>query len=92
MMARAQLTTMFDRHLLVCVVFKRRCRKRFLKKKRRRPESAVHRKKIQACKSEENMLGVDDTLLYHQNTYDLLWCFRIILWFAQNGEFFFFFS
>ena len=50
MMARAQLTTMFDRHLLVCVVFKRRCRKRFFKKKRRRPESAVHRKKFKRAK------------------------------------------
>ena len=35
-------------------------------------------KKFQACKSGENCVGVDNTLLYHQNTYDLLLCCTVI--------------
>ena len=35
-------------------------------------------KKFQACKSGKDCVGVDNTLLYHQNTYDLLLCFIII--------------
>ena len=35
-------------------------------------------KKFQACKRGEICVGVDDTLLYHQNTYDLFLCCKVI--------------
>ena len=41
-------------------------------------KGAFYIKKFQACKSGKNCVGVDDTLLYHQNTYDLLWCCKFI--------------
>ena len=41
-------------------------------------KGAFYIKKFQACKSGENCVGVDDTLLYHQNTYDLFLCCKFI--------------
>ena len=41
-------------------------------------KGAFYIKKNQACKSGENCVGVDHTLLYHQNTYDLFLCCKFI--------------
>ena len=41
-------------------------------------KGAFYIKKFQACKSGKNCVGVDDTLLYYQNTYDLFLCCKFI--------------
>ena len=43
-----------------------------------RLERRILIKKFQACKKGKNCVGVDNTLLYHQNTYDLFLCCKFI--------------
>ena len=41
-------------------------------------KAAFYIKEFQVCKRGKNCVGVDNTLLYHQNTYDLLPCCNFI--------------